>query len=161
QGGVEEEHLTGPTVRGVPQARPDGIVGEVVRLVVRLPVVAETAPVATSPGSLQEEHLLVGHVENPGQVRRTQLVKVRDWRPRSGLRGRWVTRTWAGRGDEEAGDKDGGDVVAEQAEQQLGEGLFALADDGEVVVWRVQHPGVVGGDLRAAEDDADVGPPPF
>ena len=48
-----------------------------------------------------------------------------------------------------------------QSQQQVGEGLFALADDGEVVVRRVQHPGVVGRDLRAAEDDAHARPQPL
>ena len=89
------------------------------------------------------------------------MVQIGQGRAKGRPPRRVVTGAIAGEWHIEPGNGHGRHLAFEQAEKQLSERLFALTDDGEVIIWCLQHPGVVRRDLRAAENQAHLGQTPL
>ena len=94
---IEKENFLRAALVSVPERRAYEIRCEVVLLVVALGVVAELALEHAPACGLQQEHPLVGSVQDTRKVRRSERGQIRQWRTERRTERRIVSRSRDGR----------------------------------------------------------------
>src|SRR5262249_31329472 len=150
---IEEKDFAGAARASMAKTGEDLFAAQVILPVIAFRIVAKLALEHATARRFQQEHLLVRRIEDARKVRRAELIQVGQRRPKRRPASGIVALAPSPWRHIEPGDGHRRCLIAKQAEQEIRKSLLALADGGKVIVRRLQHPGVVRRNLRAAEDD--------